>query len=90
MRYGKSAIAAAGEFELMFRSTKSFVSRKPIKIIQICKMLLKQTPSAPFLFSKHYRFLFLISEDDSINLLSVSKNVKYLKNGLDSLSKSLA
>ena len=35
-------------------------------------------------------FLFLISENHSINFLSVSKNVNYLKNGLDSIYKSLA
>ena len=37
--FGKSAIAAAGEFELMFTNTeihKIFVSQKQIKIIQIC------------------------------------------------------
>ena len=35
-------------------------------------------------------FLFLISEDDSINFLSVSKDVNYLESGLDSIYKSLA
>ena len=64
------------------RFTKSFVSRKPIKIIQTCKMLLKQKLSVTFLYNEHYRFLFLISEDDSINFLSVSKNVNYLESAL--------
>ena len=35
-------------------------------------------------------FLFLISEDDSVNFLSLSKDVNYLENGLDSIYKSLA
>ena len=35
-------------------------------------------------------FLFLISESRSINFLSVSKNINYLENDLDSIYKSLA
>ena len=35
-------------------------------------------------------FLFLISENHSINFLSVSENMNYLKNDLDSIYKSLA
>ena len=34
--------------------------------------------------------LFLISENDSINFLPVSRNMNYLENGLDSICKSLA
>ena len=46
--------------------------------------------SVTSLYDKHYRFLFLISQDDSINFLSVSKNVNYLENCSDSTYKSLA
>ena len=35
-------------------------------------------------------FLFLVSENDSINILPVSTNINYLENGLDSIYKSLA
>ena len=45
--------------------TKSFVSRKPIKIIQICKILLKKISSATFLRNKH--------ENDSINFFLCQK-----------------
>ena len=34
-------------------------------------------------------FLFLISENHSINFLSVSKNMDYLENDLDSIYRSL-
>ena len=56
-------------------------------MIQICKMLHHQLH---FYITNTADFLFFISENDSVNFLSVSKNVNYLENGLDSIYKSLA
>ena len=71
--------------------TKLFASEKPIKIIQICKMPLKQDIISYISVCQTLQiFLFLISENDSMNFSLVSKNMNYLKNVLDSIYKSLA
>ena len=58
--------------------TKLFACGKPVKIIQICKMLGKQN------------IISYISENDFINFFVISKSMNYLKNVLDSIYKSLA
>ena len=68
--------------------TKSFVFEKPIKIIHICKLALKQNIISYISVSQTLHiFLFLISENDfiKINFFLVSKNMNYLNNVLDSI-----
>ena len=91
---GKSAIAAAGKFELTFTNTEVY------KIIRTSKtnqdnLNLYNTPETKhhqlhFYVTNTADFLLVISENDSENFLPVSTNMNYLENGLKSIYKFLA
>ena len=75
-----STIAVTGKSGFMFKNTdltftKFFVSRKAIKIVQVCRMYLRES---------------IISQvNDFINTSLVLQNVRCLENGLDNISRFL-
>ena len=90
---GKSAIAAADEFELTFTNVEVHNIVRISKTDQDYPNLLNASETKHqlgFYITSTTEFLFLISDNDSINLLSVSTNMNYLENGLDSINKSSA